>query len=66
MVSAEPPSELQDAALASEIELLSDLIEAVAQAGRQLSPAEIDGALGVRRASRPASAAHAAALVCAT
>lgn len=61
MVTGETPSELQDVALASEIELLSDLIEAVSHAGRQLSPSEIDRALGVVQG--PVTAAHPGALV---
>lgn len=70
MDTGEPHSELQDVALASEIELLSDLIEAVSQAGRQLSPSEIDRALGVGHSSASAvtaaTASHTAALVPAT
>ena len=64
MVTGEPNSGLQDPKLMAEIELLGDLIEAVAQAGRRLSPQEIDRALRVAEDTRhspapPATAASA-------
>lgn len=39
--------ELRDAVLEQEIELLADLMDAVARAGRPLGQSEVDQALGV-------------------
>lgn len=49
--------ELYDGSLIREIELLAELIEAVARAGRPLSESEIDHALNVERSLDNAHAA---------
>ena len=53
-----PGGELYDGVLVQEIELLAELIEVVARAGRPLSDSEIDDALHVDSSRR---AAHTAA-----
>jgi hypothetical protein len=47
MVAMEPTPELQDPVLLAEIDLLCDLIEAVAHANGPLTKSEIDDALRV-------------------
>lgn len=60
MTDRRPPdlgAELDDAALRQEIELLAELIEAVARAGRPLHQSEIDHALQVNSSPHDAHAA---------
>ncbi|WP_270887732.1 hypothetical protein [Pedococcus sp. 5OH_020] len=47
MADIDPAPELHDSTLEEEIELLGDLLEAVAQAHSPLGQAEVDQALGV-------------------
>lgn len=47
MLPPDADEELHDAALEQEIELLADLIDAVASAGHPLCQAEVDLALGL-------------------
>ena len=47
MVVSKPCDELRDTELAEEITLLGDLIAAADDAGRELSQAEVDEALGL-------------------
>lgn len=57
MTSPDPSDDLHDAALAEDIALLGDMMAAAAKdAGRELTQAEVDEALGLPAAEGPSDA----------